>query len=97
MPNQVPAKIRKARNAQLRAVFSAAQSAYQQHFVGQDLDVLWESAISTGPEGWRMSGLTDNYLRVTSLTPKDFWNRISQVHLDGILSGGLYGTLLPGT
>ncbi len=96
MPNQVPVSVRKARNAQLRAVFSEAQSAYQQRFVGQELDVLWESAISNGPEGWQMSGLTDNYLRVTSLTPKGFWNRISPVHLDGIRSGGLHGTLVSG-
>jgi len=96
MPDQVPVRVRKTRNAQLRLLFEKAQAIYQGRFLGQNLDVLWESAISNGPEGWKMSGLTDNYLRVTSLTPQDYWNQITSVHLEGVRTGRLYGTINPG-
>lgn len=97
MPGQVPSQIRKERNARMREVLSASAQRYQASFIGQTLPVLWESAAGLGPEGWALSGLTDNYLRVRAVAPEHLWNRITPVHLTGLRQDGLLGELIPGS
>ena len=91
MPGQVPIGARKERNARLRDVFSKGALAYQTKFLGQVLPVLWESATGLGPEGWHLSGLTDNYLRVNTLAPRQLWNQITPVRLTSIQGAALSG------
>jgi threonylcarbamoyladenosine tRNA methylthiotransferase MtaB len=95
MPDQVAVPLRKERNARMREAFAQGAQAYQSLFLGQVLPVLWESATGLGPEGWHLSGLTDNYLRVTALAPHRLWNQITPVRLTGIqgetLSGRIQG------
>ncbi|MBI4927722.1 MAG: MiaB/RimO family radical SAM methylthiotransferase, partial [Anaerolineae bacterium] len=86
MKPQVPHPLRKARNARMRQVLAQAAEAYRAQFVGEELPVLWECATALGPQGWEMSGLTDNYLRVSANAPEMLWNRISLVHLTAALS-----------
>jgi len=93
MPDQVPHSLRKERNAQLRAVFEKSAAAYQDSFLGQVLPVLWESAAGLGPDGWELSGLTDNYLRVSARAPRQLWNQITPVYLASPCAGGLQGTI----
>ncbi len=93
MPNPVPHAVRKARNAQMRAVLEESARRYRQRFVGQTLTVLWESAAALGPQGWTLQGITDNYLRVRATAPRNLWNRLTPVRLlrvqDGLLEGQL--------
>ncbi|HEX9013761.1 MAG TPA: MiaB/RimO family radical SAM methylthiotransferase [Anaerolineaceae bacterium] len=84
MPGQVPPEVRKGRNAHLRQALSESAAEYQASFVGKVLPVLWESATGAGPEGWELSGLTDNYLRVNARTPRHLWNQITPVYLTGM-------------
>ena len=93
MPDQVPHAIRKVRNLQIRAVLAESASAYQIRFLGQRLGVLWESATTMGSDGWAMSGLTDNYLRVTAQTPNQLWNQITPVRLTHLTDRGLIGQI----
>jgi threonylcarbamoyladenosine tRNA methylthiotransferase MtaB len=94
MPRQVPLQVGKERNARLRALFSAAALEYQAGFLGQVLPVLWEAASALGPEGWRMSGLTDNYLRVNALAPQNTWNRITAVRLESAQGEAVMGEIV---
>lgn len=93
MPNQVPGPVRKERSAALRAVLAETGQCYRQKFVGQVLPVLWESTNDYGPEGWRLHGLTHNYLRVTAVWPERLWNQISAVRLDALSEDGMFGTI----
>lgn len=95
LPDQVPAPVRKARNAQMRSVFDRAAHDYQIAFLGQVLPVLWESAASLGPQGWEMTGLTGNYLRVSAHAPRGLWNQITPVRLTAHAEAGLMGHILP--
>jgi threonylcarbamoyladenosine tRNA methylthiotransferase MtaB len=45
------------------------------------MGVLWESASGLGPEGWKLEGLTGNYLRVNAHSTERQWNQVSQVRL----------------
>jgi threonylcarbamoyladenosine tRNA methylthiotransferase MtaB len=94
MSGQVPHPLRKARNALMRQALARSAEAYRAQFVGQSLPVLWESATSLGPEGWQMSGLTGNYLRVNALTPAALWNRITPVRLTALEGEALRGQVL---
>ena len=93
MPNQVPHATRKARNARMRTILEQSAQAYQNRFVGKQLPVLWESATALGPQGWTVSGLTDNYLRVRAQAPQRLWNQITPVTLTGWTEQGLIGII----
>ncbi|MBU0511167.1 MAG: MiaB/RimO family radical SAM methylthiotransferase [Chloroflexi bacterium] len=93
MPNQVPHPVRRARNTQMRAAFDEAAIAYRTRFLGQRLSVLWESATDLGTEGWAVSGLTGNYLRVSAIAHERAWNRIALVELTGLTERGLAGRI----
>lgn len=95
MATQVPHTIRKERNAQMRMALAESARTYQAAFVGQVLPVLWESASALGPDGWEMSGLTGNYLRVKAQAPKKLWNQITPVRLLGHNEKGIYGHIQP--
>jgi threonylcarbamoyladenosine tRNA methylthiotransferase MtaB len=95
MPDQVPMAMRKERNARMRAIFAQAADDYQSCFIGKVLPVLWESATGLGPQGWEMSGLTGNYLRVRAHTPRGLWNEITPVRLSGARPDGLTGQIQP--
>ena len=91
LPDQVPHPIRKERNTRLRDILEASASEYQSHFIDQTVNVLWESTTAMGPEGWHLSGLTDNYLRVHANAPHYLWNQITPVRITGITQKGLEG------
>jgi threonylcarbamoyladenosine tRNA methylthiotransferase MtaB len=94
MPNPVPKQIRKARNAELRATVDASAAAYRARFVGDTLPVLWESATGLGPDGWQITGLTDNYLRVNAHADQDLWNTITNVEVTGLNGASVYGKII---
>ena len=93
MPNQVPHTVRKERNAEMRALLAESAGVYQGNFLGKVLPVLWESATALGPDGWCLSGITDNYLRVNAQAPQQLWNQITPVRLTAIDTNGLQGQL----
>lgn len=93
MPGQVPLPVRKDRNRQMRAVLAESARHYQQSFMGRTLPVLWESAARLGPQGWEMSGLTGNYLRVRALAPQRLWNQITPVYLERLEESGFFGVI----
>lgn len=91
---QIKPEVRKERNAILRDVFEEGAKAYRQRFLGQTMSVLWESTTQLNGQGWQMSGLTGNYLRVKATTSQPLWNEISQVELQKNGENELYGELL---
>ena len=93
MPDQVLHEARKERNLLLRKALAESGQAYQRRFMGQVLPVLWESATTLGPQGWQVTGLTDNYLRVDALAPCHLWNTITPVRLSALTEHGLSGQI----
>ncbi|MDD5466737.1 MAG: MiaB/RimO family radical SAM methylthiotransferase [Anaerolineales bacterium] len=93
LPSQVPHAERRERNARLRAALAKSAQAYQEAFLGATLPVLWETATALGPEGWRLSGLTDNYLRVQAATQAPLWNQLMPVRLARLEQGAFWGEL----
>ena len=90
---QVPHPLRKERGKLLRAVLAESAVTYQAGFLGQELSVLWESATGLGPQGWQLSGLTDNYLRVSAWSPQPIINQITPVYLSEVARNRMLGKI----
>lgn len=91
----VPEPLKKQRNAAFRKVLEESSLRYRAGFVGQVLPVLWEANEQVEEDGWHLKGLTDNYLRVTSLGSQPLWNQVSLVRLEAVTPQGMSGALLP--
>lgn len=96
MPGQVPFNLRRERNARLRDALAESAERYRSRFLGETLEVLWETAHALGPDGWELSGLTDNYLRVEATAPEPLWNRITPVRLERSREEKVWGSLVIG-
>jgi threonylcarbamoyladenosine tRNA methylthiotransferase MtaB len=94
LSDQVPHPQRKERNAQMRSVISESAAVYRTRFLGETLAVLWESTDQLSAVGWRLSGLTDNYLRVYAYSKAPLWNEVSQVRLVKEAEDGLEGEIM---
>lgn len=80
MPDQVPYETKKARSEALIQLATASSRAFAKRFIGQVVDVLYESEIINGSERvWE--GLTDNYLRVHTASERDLANQICRTEL----------------
>lgn len=82
MKGQIPPEVRKERNHILHAALDDAAKSYRQKFVGRTLPVLWESTSEMGEWGWRMEGLTGNYLRLNAFATSPRWNEIDLVKIE---------------
>ena len=95
MKGQVRHEIQKERSVALHGVFEQSAMKYRQHFIGQTLPVLWESTDRLSDLGWRLEGLTDNYLRVNAVAPEPRWNLLDGVELMENETDGLRGVIRP--
>lgn len=94
MKESVPFAVRKYRNAQIRQVLARSENSFQKNFLGDFRPVLWEKSSLITPGEWILSGLTDNYLRVTAYSQHDLWNQITTVKFTGVNGRGLVGEVV---
>ncbi|MDP2965425.1 MAG: tRNA (N(6)-L-threonylcarbamoyladenosine(37)-C(2))-methylthiotransferase MtaB [Pelolinea sp.] len=87
LQDQIPTHIKKLRSAEMRDVIAQSAIGYRERFIGKELSVLWEKSNPSNGY-WRLSGLTDNYLRVESTSKQDLYNKITQaeiINLNGLV------------
>jgi threonylcarbamoyladenosine tRNA methylthiotransferase MtaB len=93
-PDQVPHPVRKERNSKIREVLRSAEESYQKSNLGKELSVLWEQSEDYSDEAWKLTGLTDNYLRVVGKASENLQNCFSLVRVIGLLPDGLSGEII---
>lgn len=94
LPGRVNGKVAHERSEAMRSVLADSEAAYRQRFVGQEVEVLWESNSFLSENGWKIHGLTDNYLPVTAWSKEDRWNQIDRVRLLQMHEDSLEGEIL---
>lgn len=94
MSGQIPLALRKIRNAALRAILQESAQIYRKIFLGKILPVLWESTKHCEAGRWQLRGLTDNYLRLTTISPEERWNKIDRVCLTALAEDGVEGEIV---
>jgi MiaB-like tRNA modifying enzyme len=95
LPGRINGRVARERSERVRQVFARSQAQYQQQFIGQQLDVLWESASSLGEKGWLLHGLTDNYMGVQAWSNASLWNTISAVKILSAEAETMAAEILP--
>ncbi len=81
LPNPVTETIKSERNATVRKMLKQLASEYQQQFIGKILPVLWESSYEIDASHFRLTGWTDNYIRVVTIADQNRHNQIDNVCL----------------
>ena len=94
MKGQVQPGVRKQRNHILQEALRESARMYREKFIGRSLPVLWESTSEMGEGGWRMEGLSGNYLRVNALASSPRWNEIDRVKIDECDDNRMNGVIL---
>jgi threonylcarbamoyladenosine tRNA methylthiotransferase MtaB len=94
MPGHLPKKVKKARIRQMLALGEALGEAYHGQFVGQTLNVLWESVTGADDRGLRWNGYSDNYIRVTGYGSTELMNRVTAVGITEASATGVVGFIL---
>ena len=88
MPNQVARAKMRERSQLMHEAVEQSAAAFRRGFLGKELKVLWEGGAVADPETqqWQLNGLTDNYLRVQTSTPRRLWNVITPVKLEAVIT-----------
>ncbi len=87
MPNQIEARVKKARSQKMLTLSKESARNFIQKFIRRTMPVLFEQ-----PEGegiW--SGLTDNYIRVYTKSNEDLTNKLTEVKLVKLYKNGGWG------
>jgi threonylcarbamoyladenosine tRNA methylthiotransferase MtaB len=95
LPNKIYSSVAKRRNASMRQIFKQSAAEYRTQHLNQDLHVLWEKASPINDHQWQLSGYSDNYLRVRTLSNSPCRNQIMDIHITSLEPDGLVGEILP--
>jgi threonylcarbamoyladenosine tRNA methylthiotransferase MtaB len=93
-PDQVQPAAKKERSHRLRQLGQLKRRAFAGRFLGRTVDILLEGKRDRGRQ--RLSGLTENYLRVLVDAPPAFVNRLVPVRLIAVAEDGVVGEWLGG-
>ena len=95
MSGQVSGPTAQERSRRVHALGAELEHRFNSSLLGRRIDILWETAEDLG-DTLRWSGLTPNYVRVTTQTPpdEDLMNRIVETEILEIVPGGLVGRIL---
>lgn len=94
LPNRVPFQIARQRSKKIRQVVKCSAHAFRTRFIGEVLTVLWETAMEQSSRNWKLSGLTDNYMRVYSNHDTQLLNILTDVRLTDVEGEAMRGEVV---
>lgn len=96
MSGQVEPSEKHCRTARMIEVAKESAAAFRRAFLGQVVEVLWESQSMHPERGPVWDGLTDNYLRVYTANESDLANQITPVRVLSLWEDGVWGEIVDG-
>jgi threonylcarbamoyladenosine tRNA methylthiotransferase MtaB len=93
LADKIPSAAARQRNAIIRQIFQNSAAEYREKQVGRILPVLLEKATPAAGGQWQLSGLSDNYLRVSTMAPYPCLNQIINVSITRAEKGGIAGVI----
>jgi len=90
----IPHLVRKERNQAIQEVVRLSADRYHRSWLDREVSVLWESSIERVSEGWKMIGLSENYIKVSVISTEPMWNTISRVRLKGQFNNIMIGEIV---
>jgi threonylcarbamoyladenosine tRNA methylthiotransferase MtaB len=94
MPGQVRGPVAQERSRRLHELGADIERRFNSLFIGRRADVLWETAEDLG-SSLRWSGLTPNYIRITTETDTEtsLLNAITPTDIVEVVPGGVIGRI----
>lgn len=94
MSGHLPKAVKKERVNRLLSLTREMGLRFNERYVGETVNVLWESAVGADENGLKLAGYTDNYVRVVANAPAQAINNVGQARIhtaeaDGLLGVGL--------
>lgn len=93
-PQQTPGPVKKERTRRLIELGHERSLAFHRRYVGQTVNVLWETAVGADPNGLCWAGYTDNYIRVIANGPPHLANHIMPTRIEAARPDGVSGSVL---
>lgn len=93
MPDPVHNATRKERSAEMRQLIQDSAAQFRSQFLGEEMEVLWESSSALDEASWAVVGLTDNYLRVEAASRAPLENQLAPAQLTAVTANGMRGAL----
>jgi threonylcarbamoyladenosine tRNA methylthiotransferase MtaB len=81
LPNKVPLNVARERSKRIRDIQKRHSLDYRKAFLDKTLIALWETSRRAGNDKWELRGMTDNYLRIHSISDQNLWNELTPVHI----------------
>ncbi len=91
MRDQVSSALKKRRSARLLELSETSERDFATTLLGSTQEVLWEQVIGATPDGFVLTGYTDNYLRVRTTHPRDLSNVITRFEPGKFIGGIIHG------
>ena len=95
MPDQLSKQIKKERMQSMLALGKALGEKFHAGYAGKTVNVLWESVVGADEDGLRLSGYTDNYMRMMAHGPQTYINQIIPARIHTVRPDGVSGVLVP--
>jgi threonylcarbamoyladenosine tRNA methylthiotransferase MtaB len=94
MGGQVRGPVAQDRSQRMHALAADLERAFNSNLIGRTADVLWETAEDHG-DALVWSGLTPNYVRVSTTTPtdEDLLNTVTPTRITEVVPGGVVGRI----
>ncbi len=89
MPSQISPQVKKKRSDLMLALAEESSCAFHSSFIGKSLRVLWEQADNAI---W--NGYSGNYIKVYAASDRDLTNVISEVLVERLYEGGVWGNII---
>lgn len=93
LPGRIHGKVAHERSVQMRQALAESETEFQSQFIGKTLQVLWESADRLDQRGWKMHGLSDNYLKITAWRENQVQNQVENVTIERVVGDTLFGSV----
>ena len=94
MAHAVPGPVALERSRRMHALAADLEHRFNSKLIGRTPEVLWETAEDLG-DALRWSGLTPNYVRVTTMTPPDenLLNVVTPTEIVELVPGAVIGRI----
>ncbi|MFZ0546231.1 MAG: tRNA (N(6)-L-threonylcarbamoyladenosine(37)-C(2))-methylthiotransferase MtaB [Candidatus Promineifilaceae bacterium] len=93
MDGHLPKAVKKERVSRMIELGHSLSLDFHRRYEGQEMDVLWESAVGADEDGLRWVGYTDNYIRVQGSGSAELFNRVTRTCLSDARPEGMRGVV----
>jgi threonylcarbamoyladenosine tRNA methylthiotransferase MtaB len=93
MDGHLPKAVKKERVHQMIDLGHNLSLDFHRRYEGEQVDVLWETAVGADENGLRWLGYTDNYIRVQGSGPAELFNTITPTYLTEARPEGMRGVV----